>query len=76
MKPPTETDGRLLKFIQAGILIWGVVLAAGVVWYDYDRGGVNLWKPAIIIAGVVIFLAAWSLALSVRSSRPTPPEQS
>lgn len=70
MAAETAVSGRLLKSIQAGILIWGVVLAAGVTWYDYRHSGVNLWKPTIIVIGVTLFLAAWSLALSTRTKRP------
>ena len=72
MDAETASNGRLLNFIRAGILIWGVVLAGGVMWYDYYQGAVNLWKPTIIVIGVVLFVAGWSLALA---SRPAPPQQ-
>lgn len=75
MNSELAADRSLLKTIQAGILIWGVVLAVGVVWYDYVHAGVNLWKPAIILAGVALFLVFWSLALAQRQRRRVKSEE-
>ncbi len=65
----TGVRGEPLRWIMGAILAWGIVLAAGVVWYDYDAGRVNAWKPIVILAAVSCFLALWSYAIRRRVSR-------
>jgi len=65
----TTVRGEPLRWIMLGILAWGIVLAAGVVWYDYEAGRVNVWKPIVILVAVAGFLAFWSYAIRRRASR-------
>ena len=65
----TPVRGEPLRWIMRGILAWGIVLAAGVVWYDYDAGRVNAWKPIVILAAVTGFLLLWTYAIRRRASQ-------
>lgn len=53
-----------IGMIMLGVVIWTVVLAGGVVLYDYRAEKVNLLKPFIIVVSSMLFLGLWSLALS------------
>ncbi len=60
----------VLAWIMAAIAAWGVVLAGGVVLYDYRAGAVNIWKPLTIVVCVAGFLSLfrWTMARSARRS--------
>lgn len=64
-------EGAPLRWLMSAILAWGVVLAGGVAWYDHVAGRVLWWKPIIIVACSLGFLALWRLAILRRSSRQT-----
>jgi hypothetical protein len=61
----------VLAWIMAAIATWGLVLAGGVVWYDYDAGTLNFWKPLTIVICVAGFLGLfrWTMSRSQRRSR-------
>ena len=59
----TPVTGSPIGWIMRGIFGWGVILALGVLWYDYDAGQVNLWKPLLIIVIDSLFVAGWLLAI-------------
>jgi hypothetical protein len=60
---------------MAGIGVWGVVLAGGVLLYDGRAGAVNVWKAVTIIVCVAGFLGLfrWTMARSARRSPLAPP---
>ena len=61
----------VLAWIMAAIATWGLVLAGGVVWYDYDAGTLNFWKPLTVVICVAGFLGLfrWTMSRSQRRSR-------
>lgn len=65
----------VLAWIMAAIAAWGVVLAGGVVLYDYRAGALNLWKPLTIVVCVAGFLGLfrWTMARSARRTPHTSP---
>ncbi len=58
----------VLAWIMGAIALWGVVLAGGVVLYDYRAGAMNSWKPVTIVVCVAGFLGLfrWTMARSAR----------
>lgn len=64
-------DSRpVLAWIMGAIAGWGIVLAAGVVLYDYRAGAVNLGKPLTIVLCVAAFLGLFRWTMSRGSRRP------
>ncbi|MFO0905627.1 MAG: hypothetical protein U0939_21635 [Pirellulales bacterium] len=61
-------EGAPLRWLMSAILAWGVVLAGGVVWYDYVAGRIIWWKPLIIVVCSLAFLALWRLAIMRRAA--------
>lgn len=61
----------VLAWIMGGIAAWGMVLAGGVLWYDYEAGTVNFWKPLTIVVCIAAFLGLfrWTMSRSQRRSR-------
>ncbi len=53
----------ILTLIFAGLLLWGLYIAGGVLWY-----GLNPLGALIVLVCVGIFLGFWALLL--RSQKP------
>ncbi len=51
----------LPRLLLAGLVAWGLILAAGVCWY-----GANPWKALFVLAATSAFAAAWLLLLHSR----------
>jgi hypothetical protein len=67
-------DSRpVLAWIMGAIAGWGIVLAAGVVLYDYRAGAVNLGKPLTIVLCVAAFLGLFRWTMARGSRRPPSP---
>lgn len=62
MQPVSVYRGPI-GLIMLGVVIWTMVLAGGVLLYDYRAGQVNWLKPLIIVICSALFLTLWSLAL-------------
>lgn len=55
-----------IGWIMLAILVWALVLAGGVLLYDYRSGQVNWWKPTIIVTAAWLFVCVWLVALRQR----------
>jgi hypothetical protein len=62
MQPVSVYRGPI-GLIMLGVVIWTIVLAGGVLLYDYREGQVNWLKPLIIVVCSSLFLTLWALAL-------------
>jgi hypothetical protein len=62
MQPSNIYRGPI-GMIMLGVVLWTVVLAGGVLLYDYRAGQINWLKPFIIVVSSMLFLGLWSLAL-------------
>lgn len=56
---------RIIVVIAGGLLLWASVLAWGVV---RNQPVLDLRKPLIILAVVVLFLGGWAMLLMIRKS--------
>ena len=58
MKRPDPTPAALILLIAAGLLLWGLVHAAGAYRYNYHLG-----RPLMVLGATLTFLGFWFLLL-------------
>ena len=64
MKRPAPTPAALILLIAAGLLLWGLIHAAGAYRYNYHPG-----RPLIVLGATLAFLGFWFLLLLGQSRR-------
>lgn len=64
MKRPDPTPAALILLIAAGLLLWGLIHAAGAYRYNYHLG-----RPLIVLGATLAFLGFWFLLLLGQSRR-------
>ena len=62
--PPPPGAERLLRWIIAGIVIWGAVHALGAWTLNHDAR-----RPVVVLACVAAFLGFWIAMLAQRRRR-------
>lgn len=65
----TPREVRPIYLLMLGIAAWALILAGGVVWYDYAVGAINWWKPTIIVVATALFLGIWGIALRTQRNQ-------
>ncbi len=64
MPPSSPSPKMLLAMIFGGMMLWGLYIAAGVLWY-----GVNPRGALIVLLCVGFFLGFWWLLLRTQKRR-------
>ncbi len=64
MKRSDPTPAALILLIAAGLLLWGLIHAAGAYRYNYHLG-----RPLIVLGATLAFLGFWFLLLLGQSRR-------
>lgn len=65
---------RMLRFVMLAVLIWGSVLAMGVLLFGIDPGtgsigySPNIWRGLIFEACVLAFVGGWWLLVRTRTA--------
>ncbi len=61
---PPMSPRTILSLIFGGLLLWGLYIAGGVLWY-----GLNPVGALVVLVCVGIFLGFWSLLLRSQNSK-------
>lgn len=61
---PPMSPRTILALIFGGLLLWGLYIAGGVLWY-----GLNPVGALVVLVCVGIFLGFWALLLRSQSSK-------
>ena len=64
---PPLSPRTILALIIGGLLLWGLYIAAGVLWY-----GLNPLGALVVMACVGIFLGFWAILLRMQKSKKQP----
>jgi hypothetical protein len=56
-----------LALIFGGLLLWGLYIATGVVWY-----GLNPLGALVVLVCVAIFLGFWAILLRLQKGKKQP----
>jgi hypothetical protein len=54
----------IITLIVGGLILWGLYVAAGVIWYDLNVGG-----AVVVLVCVGMFVGFWLLLLRSKSSQ-------
>lgn len=72
MTMPEKPRQNPIAWLMLAILAWSVILASGVLLYDYWNSQINVVKPIVIVVTTLAMIGAWSVALRSRRSRAEP----
>jgi hypothetical protein len=65
--PSPLSPRTILALIFGGLLLWGLYIATGVVWY-----GLNPLGALVVLVCVAIFLGFWAILLRLQKGKKQP----
>jgi hypothetical protein len=58
---PPMSQSTIVKLIVGGLILWGLYVAAGVIWYDLNVAG-----AFVVLLCVGMFVGFWLLLLRTK----------